>query len=101
MDRKTIRTSVLAVAACLLVLVLAVSGVAGSAFAGDRVPRMEITELAAMLDSPDVTIIDVRRNKDWEGHEAMIKNAVRRGYDDVTNWSADLPKDRKLVLYCA
>jgi len=74
---------------------------AGGAFAGDKVPRMGSSELLAMIDSPDVLILDVRRGSDWKGSEVMIKNAVRKAYNDVDSWIGDLPKDKKLVLYCA
>lgn len=82
-------------------LAYSASSMAGGAFAGDKVPRMEIQELLTKLDSSDVMIIDVRRGKDWEGSELMIKNAVRKPYNDVANWAADLPKDKAIVLYCA
>lgn len=89
------------VIASLLVIGFATAAPAGGAFAGDRVPRMEATELLPLLDSPDVMIIDVRRGRDWDGSELMIKNAVRRAYNDVDAWMKSLPRDKKLVLYCA
>lgn len=75
--------------------------VAGAAFAGDGVPRMEPDELLAQIDSPDVVIIDVRRSGDWENSMFMIKNAVRMEYDDVDSWAGDLPMGKIIVLYCA
>lgn len=90
--------SLLALACCIAINSVVL---AGGAFAGDKVPRMEPTELAAMLDSPNMTIIDVRRGKDWSGSEEIIKNAVRKPYNDVANWADDFPKDRTIVLYCA
>lgn len=95
------RPLTITLAMTLLLLAMAATAVAGSAFAGDRVPRMEATELLAQLDSPDILIIDVRRSKDWEGSEKMIKNAVRKAYNDVDSWSAEIPKDKTIVLYCA
>lgn len=89
---------------CLaLVFGLMISSVAmaGGAFAGDKVPRMEPAELLDMIDSPDVMIIDVRRGSDWDGSEKMIKNAVRRAYNNVEGWMSDLPKGKTIVLYCA
>lgn len=87
--------------ASLMCLVMAASVMAGGAFAGDKVPRMDAPKLVTMLDSPDVLIIDVRRGKDWEGSELMIKNAHRKAYNDVDAWMAELPKDKTIVLYCA
>jgi len=74
---------------------------AGSAFASDDVPRMDPDELLALVDSPDVVIIDVRRSGDWENSMFMIKNAVRRDYDNVDSWAGDLPMGKIVVLYCA
>lgn len=73
----------------------------GTAFAGDTVPRMEPDELLAQIDSPDVLIIDVRRSGDWGNSMSMIKNAVRKDYDDVDSWADELPIGKIIVLYCA
>jgi len=85
----------------LLCLFYTVPASAGAAFAGDKVPRMGTSELLAKIDSPDVLILDVRRGSDWKGSEVMIKNAVRKAYNDVDSWIGDLPKDKTIVLYCA
>ncbi|MGL1861300.1 MAG: rhodanese-like domain-containing protein [Pseudodesulfovibrio sp.] len=90
-----------AICVFVLSLVFATSAVAGAAFAGDKVPRMEIKELLSKVDSSDVLIIDVRRGSDWKGSEKMIKNAVRKAYNDVGSWAGEMPKDKTLVLYCA
>lgn len=98
MTRKTVLTLMVL---SVFSLACAASAVAGAAFVGDKVPRMEATELLAKIDSPDIVIIDVRRGADWEGSEMMIKNAVRKAYNDVDGWAGDVPKDKTLVLYCA
>jgi hypothetical protein len=77
------------------------SALAGAAFIGDKVPRMEASELLSRIDSPDIMIIDVRRNADWTGSEVIIRNAVRKAYNDVDSWVGELPKDKTFVLYCA
>lgn len=87
----------------LMLLVLTLSLVATGAtlaWAGDDIPRMEAADLLAKLDSPDVVIVDVRRSKDFDGSGKMIKNAVRKPYDDVASW-ADEVKGKTVVLYCA
>ena len=85
----------------LICLVMAAPAAAGGAFAGDKVERMKAETLLQQLDSPEIMIIDVRRGTDWEGSELMIKNAVRKPYNDVDGWAGDVPKDKTLVLYCA
>lgn len=87
--------------AVIFTVLMAGTALAGGAFAGDKAPRMTVQELAAMIDSPDVLILDVRRDGDFKGSELMIKNAERRAYNDVDNWAKALPKDKKIVLYCA
>lgn len=87
--------------ALVLCLAMAASAIAGAAFAGDKVPRMDTKELLSKIDSPDILIIDVRRGADWNGSELMIKNAERRAFNDVDSWAGDLPEGKTLVLYCA
>ena len=65
------------------------------------VPRMTKEELKAMMDNPDVVIIDVRYEKHWTGSDKMIKGAIRENYDDVKSWADKYGKDKTLVLYCA
>ena len=66
----------------------------------ESVPRMTKEELKAMMDNPDVVIIDVRYGKDWTGSDIKIKGAIRENYDDVKSWADKYGKDKTLVLYC-
>jgi rhodanese-related sulfurtransferase len=66
-----------------------------------NVPRITKEELKAMMDNPDLVIIDVRYDKHWEGSDRMIKGAVREDYSDVKSWADKYRKDKLLVLYCA
>jgi rhodanese-related sulfurtransferase len=65
------------------------------------VPRMTKEELRAMMDNPDLVIIDVRYDKHWKGSDRMIKGAVREDPDNVKSWADKYGKDKLLVLYCA
>jgi rhodanese-related sulfurtransferase len=67
----------------------------------ENVPRMTKEELKAMMDNPDVVIIDVRYEKHWTGSDRMIKGAIRENYDDVKSWADKYGKDKILILYCA
>lgn len=81
-----------------LALVLMSMGVSP---AGTDVPLMTADELKAMLDDPDVIILDVRRGKDWTSSEFKIKGATYvqpKAYDE---WANTYPKTKKIVLYCA
>jgi rhodanese-related sulfurtransferase len=58
-------------------------------------------ELKSILDrGEDVVLIDVRRKGDYSADPQMIPNAVWKDPNMVTQWSNELPKDRRVVVYC-
>ena len=63
------------------------------------VPRMTKDEINALLDGPDLTIIDVRHDQDWKGSDVKIKGAVREDPDDVQSWANKYAKNKLIVLY--
>ena len=63
------------------------------------VTMVTISELRGMLDNPDLTLIDVRYDKDWERSDMKIKGAVREDYRDIKSWGDKYPKNKLLVLY--
>nr|WP_243544986.1 rhodanese-like domain-containing protein [Pseudodesulfovibrio tunisiensis] len=69
--------------------------------AQEEVARISPEETAALLDSPDVTIIDVRALRDWNSGDAMIRGAIRRDPAKARDWGRDLDRDREIILYCA
>jgi len=73
----------------------------GTPQAGSDVPLMTIDELSAMLDDPDLLVLDVRRGKDWTSSEFKIKGATYAKPDAYDTWANTYPKDKKIVLYCA
>ena len=68
---------------------------------GQDVPRLDKDTLKAWLSDPQVIVLDVRQPKDWDASDKKIKDAVRREPNEVKTWAAGLPKDQKIVLYCA
>jgi rhodanese-related sulfurtransferase len=62
--------------------------------------RMPKDELKAMLGSPDLVIIDVRLEGEWNNSDSKIKGAVREKPDHIESWGNKYPKDKILVLYC-
>ena len=64
-------------------------------------PRVDKETLKTWLADPQVIILDVRQPKDWDGSDKKIKGAVRQEPKEVKTWAANLPKDKKIVLYCA
>jgi rhodanese-related sulfurtransferase len=69
--------------------------------AANRVPRIDLNTLKNWLANPGVKVIDVRDDIDWETSAMKIKGAVREDPDNVAAWMKALPKDKKIVLYCA
>ena len=70
----------------------------GSAIARD----VSVTELKAMLgDRPDILLIDVRTDKEWEGGHLPGAAFLDFLEDDFESIAFTLPKDRPIALYCA
>lgn len=66
-----------------------------------EVATMSIDELKDLLGNDTLTILDVRRGRDWSSSEFKIQEARRADPREFEQWSANLPKDNILVLYCA
>ncbi len=65
------------------------------------VSRISKDELKAKLGSPGIVLIDVRTESDWRVSDEKIVGALRRDPDAVDTWSASLPKNKEIILYCA
>ena len=85
----------------LLVAIALLVACAGTGIASGEVPLMTTDELKAMLDDPDLLIIDVRRGKDWTSSEFKIKGATYYKPESYDEWVSRIPKSKKIVLYCA
>jgi rhodanese-related sulfurtransferase len=83
----------------LWILVVAIA-IAAPARAAD-VKRMTKEELKSKLGSPDLVVVDVRRDSDWASSDAEIKGALREDPDQVDKWMAKYPKNKTLLFYCA
>ncbi len=68
---------------------------------GQEAPRVDKETLKSWLSDPQVVILDVRAPNDWQGSDKKIKGAVRQEPKEVKTWAASLPKEKKVVLYCA
>ena len=67
--------------------------------AGKDLPLMDKETVKSWLSDPQVLILDVRAPKDWNVSDKKIKGAVRQDPYEVKTWAANLPKDKKIVLY--
>ena len=65
------------------------------------VKKISKEDLKNIMDNSDVSIVDVRRGKDWSASEFKIKQAVRVDPNKFEEWANSFSKDKTLVLYCA
>jgi len=92
------RKSILFVA---VVTVFAVAAIFAMPAAAQDAKRMTIEELKGMLGNPDLVIVDVRRDGDWNSSAIKVKGALREDPEKVDTWMSKYPKDKTLVFYCA
>jgi len=91
----------------LLVLVCLFGGLVGALTwlteesRGVDVPRITKEQLKSELGNPEVVVLDVRTEGDWNSSNSKIKGAVRENPGDVKSWLDKYPKDKMIVLYCA
>jgi len=88
---------------CTGMLIMSIIGMSHSAavWAADDAPRITKEELKALLDNPDVIILDARVGASWSKSDKKIKGAVRVDPGNVSSWADSIPKNRKIVVYCS
>jgi predicted sulfurtransferase len=84
-----------------LLLMILVALLASCGSSHSQVPRVDKEKVKGWLDDPAVMIIDVRASGDWETSDKKVKGAVRQDPNKADDWAKDLPKDKKIVIYCA
>ncbi len=59
-------------------------------------------ELQSLLtQSEKLILLDVRRTVDYNADTAKVLGAIWHDPARVAEWSAELPRDKDIVLYCA
>ena len=58
-------------------------------------------DLKPLIEKKSVTLLDVRRQNDFEADKVKLPGAEWKNPEQFANWSAGLPKDREVVIYCA
>ncbi len=82
-------------------LLISLLGCAQRWSAEDRTPRISKEELLAMMERPDVVIIDVRKASIWRIGTLTIKGAMHEDSNgDPRTWAGKYSKDKVLVFYC-
>lgn len=78
----------------VLVLLAAVSNAA-------QVSVISKETLKSWMDEGPVVVLDARQGRDWKSSEFKIKGAKRAAPKNFSTWKNELPKDKKIVIYCA
>lgn len=64
-----------------------------------RILPEELYRLMGSAAAP--VVIDVRRRDDFDADDALIVGAIRRLPDLIDQWRPAIPKNRRIVVYCA
>jgi NhaP-type Na+/H+ or K+/H+ antiporter len=65
------------------------------------VPLVTPEELRSLLQqTPPPLVLDVRTRSSYEHDGAQIPRSVRVLPDQISEWTADLPRHRRVVAYC-
>ncbi len=64
--------------------------------------RIDPETLRERLESSDFYILDVRVPRHWEASSGKIEHAHHFDpLQPVESWASELPKNKKIVAYCA
>jgi len=66
-----------------------------------EIPRPRITkdQLMDKLGDPEVIIIDVRPEQQWNSAKLKIVGAIHEDPAAIESWAGNYPKDKTIVLY--
>jgi hypothetical protein len=64
-----------------------------------EVTKISKEELKSMLGNPDVIILDVDREGNWEDRDRKILGAVRENPKEIESWMTKYPKNKTFILY--
>ena len=83
------------------VLLFVLAGCAAYAPSGPPIPRITKEQLKAMLGNPEVIILDVRHDHDWDKSKEKIPGAAREDPEkgDIKIWAGKYPKEKTIVFY--
>jgi rhodanese-related sulfurtransferase len=58
-------------------------------------------DLKPLVEKRSVTVLDVRRQNDFDADKVTLPGAKWMNPEQVAQWSQSLPKDKEVVIYCA
>jgi rhodanese-related sulfurtransferase len=65
----------------------------------ERIRRISPEDLNDMLERPDLVILDVRKNQDWEQSDEMIEGAIAEDPQHPEKWMGRYSRNLTYVLY--
>ncbi len=86
---------------CLLAAVMFGTMFAAGARAAEEAPRISKEDVRSHLGDKNMVILDARTLWSWEGSDKKIKGAVRVDPSNVDPWAGNVPKGKKIVVYCS
>jgi rhodanese-related sulfurtransferase len=92
---KAITLAVLAV-----FLSLPLTGVSAKEVPFPDVPRIPKEALKLILGNPDVIILDVRIEDQWQIADGKIVRAIHEDPEKYESWANKYPREKILILYC-
>lgn len=58
-------------------------------------------DLKPLVEKQAVTVLDVRRANDYDADKVKLPGAQWKNPEQLADWSAKLPKEKEVVIYCA
>lgn len=58
-------------------------------------------ELKPLVEKQAVTVLDVRRQNDFDADRVKLPGAQWKSPEQMADWCKSLAKDREIVIYCA
>jgi len=58
-------------------------------------------DLKPLVEKKTVAVLDVRRQNDYDADKVKLPGAEWKNPDQLADWSAKLPKEKEIVIYCA
>ena len=58
-------------------------------------------DLKPLVEKKSVSVLDVRRANDYDADKVKLPGAEWKNPEQLADWSAKLPKEKEVVIYCA
>ena len=98
--KRAVASTILAVSAAVTFLAASVNAAKQSEKKPfPEIPRITKEQLMEKLADPEVIIIDVRPEQQWNSAKLKIVGAIHEDAMAIESWAGKYPKDKTIVLY--